>query len=151
MDGDINRLLRFGEDSREVEGIPEEKLGIAEAWARNICNDAVKPAVPTIISALGGLSGTTPKYKFLGNSELMLTIYSVPIEDRVRLQDIVADQSETIIETIKSHHGASLKSGGRNSESGTIRRTTLRSLSRLIAEKKVEYRGSKKTGGYYLK
>ena len=35
--------------TKEVEGIPEDKLEIAEAWLRNICNDSVKPAVAATI------------------------------------------------------------------------------------------------------
>lgn len=40
-------VLLFGvnDKTKEVEGIPEEKLDIAEAWLRNICNDSIKPAV----------------------------------------------------------------------------------------------------------
>lgn len=35
--------------THEVEGIPLEKLDIAETWVRNLCNDAVKPAVVATI------------------------------------------------------------------------------------------------------
>ena len=44
-------VLLFGinDKTKEVEGIPEDKLDIAEAWLRNICNDSVKPAIVATI------------------------------------------------------------------------------------------------------
>ena len=136
--------------------------------------------VPVIISASGKLSGATPEYRLLGNSELMLTIYSAPIEDRSRLHDIATTKlapDETISGGIKP------ESGGIKPESGGIKydtqsqdeallaivskhpgskvdvlqsimgsayRSIERSLARLVADRKIEYRGSKKTGGYFI-
>ena len=42
-------LFGINDKTREIEGIPEDKLEIAEAWLRNICNDSVKPAVVATI------------------------------------------------------------------------------------------------------
>ena len=42
-------LFGVNDKSHEVEGIPEDKLEIAETWLRDICNDSVKPAVPATI------------------------------------------------------------------------------------------------------
>jgi predicted HTH transcriptional regulator len=42
-------LFGINDKTKEVEVIPEDKLDIAEAWLRNICNDSVKPAVVATI------------------------------------------------------------------------------------------------------
>lgn len=136
--------------------------------------------VPVIISASGRLSGTTPKYRLLGNSELMLTIYSVPIEDRERLKEITTASltvneginetinggkgineglnetikpesggiNETISETIKLSPGISLINLAEKIGKG--RATVARHIADLKRRGIIEYRGSKKTGGYYL-
>ena len=44
--------------------------------------------VPVIITASGQLSGMNPEYRLLGDSELLLTIHSVPIENREKLREI---------------------------------------------------------------
>ena len=38
-------LFGINDKTKEVEGIPEDKLEIAETWLRDICNDSVRPAV----------------------------------------------------------------------------------------------------------
>ncbi len=53
-------LFGINDKTHEVEGVPENKLEIAEAWLRDICNDSVKPAVPATIRkiAVQDSSGT---------------------------------------------------------------------------------------------
>ena len=63
--------------------------------------------------------------------------YDTSEQDKV-LMGIISKQPGIKLDTIQA-------------EIKTSRRTTLRSLSRLIARQKIEYRGSKKTGGYYTK
>jgi len=46
--------------------------------------------VPVIIAASTKLTDKPPKYELLGDSELKLTIYSVPVDDRARLKDLVS-------------------------------------------------------------
>lgn len=46
--------------------------------------------VPVILSASGRLSGIRPEYRLLGDSELQLTIFAVPVENRGKLRKIAA-------------------------------------------------------------
>ena len=55
---------------------------------------------------------------------------------------------ETINETIKNSPGISLL--GLVARTKKSRATVARTIAKLRSEGKVEYRGSKKTGGYYL-
>ena len=142
--------------------------------------------VPVILSASGRLSGKRPEYKLLGESELLLTIHSVPIDDRKKLREMITSSgetinsgrktiresggtikstggvinkvgetinhvaettSETIIDTIKSNPGISLV--GIVERAGRSRATVARVVATLKKEGCVEYRGSKKTGGYF--
>ena len=57
--------------------------------------------------------------------------------------------SETISETIKNNPGISLLELVTKTKKS--RSTVARAMAKLRSEGKVEYRGSKKTGGYYLK
>ena len=56
--------------------------------------------------------------------------------------------NETINETIKNSPGISLL--GLVARTKKSRATVARTIAKLRSEGKVEYRGSKKTGGYYL-
>ena len=142
--------------------------------------------VPVIFSASGRLSGKRPKYKLLGESELLLTIHSAPIDDRRKLREMITSSGETIksgnkttresgetiksnsrvinkagetinhaaetmvetiSETIKSNPGISLI--GIVQKVGRSRATVARLVATLKKEGCVEYRGSKKTGGYF--
>ena len=142
--------------------------------------------VPIILSASGRLSGKRPEYKLLGESELLLTIHSVPIDDRKKLHEMITSSGETIksgnkttresgetiksnsrvinkagetinhaaetmietiSETIKSNPGISLI--GIVQKVGRSRATVARLVATLKKEGCVEYRGSKKTGGYF--
>lgn len=38
-------LLGVNDKTREIEGVDVEKLDVVETWVRNICNDAIKPAI----------------------------------------------------------------------------------------------------------
>ena len=142
--------------------------------------------VPIILSASGRLSGKRPEYKLLGESELLLTIHSVPIDDRKKLHEMIMYSSETIKsgnkttresgETIKSNSGVINKAGetinhaaetmvetisetiksnpgisliGIVQKVGRSRATVARLVATLKKEGCVEYRGSKKTGGYF--
>lgn len=49
--------------------------------------------VPVIYMATQKLAGKSPVYKLFGDSELMLTIFSAPIDDRASLEAIVKDLS----------------------------------------------------------
>lgn len=55
-------LLVFGVDdkSRDIVGLPLDRLGTVEAWIREICNDAVDPPIAPSITAmeLPGLDGS---------------------------------------------------------------------------------------------
>lgn len=42
-------LLGVNDKTREVEGLPEDRLDDIETWVRNICNDGVKPAISATI------------------------------------------------------------------------------------------------------
>ena len=142
--------------------------------------------VPVILSASGRLSGKCPEYKLLGESELLLTIHSAPIDDRKKLREMITSSGETInsgdktirasgetiksgegkigkvvetinhaaetlgetiSETIKSSPGISLI--GIVEKVGRSRATVARVVAALKKEGCVEYRGSKKTGGYF--
>ena len=148
--------------------------------------------IPVIISDTGKLSGMTPQYRLLDDSELMLTIPSAPIDDRVRLHQLVksglshhkndgknagdginegikatgdgikgADDGITpaddgisdgikakISVAVKEHPG--IKVPGLVLLVGKSKPTVERAVVRLKKERIIEYRGSKKTGGYYL-
>ena len=142
--------------------------------------------VPVILSASDRLSGRQPEYKLLGESELLLTIYSVPIDDRKKLREMITSSGETTNsghktikesgETIKSNNGVINKVGetinhaaetmgetisdtiksnpgisliGIVEKVGRSRATVARIVATLKKEGCVEYRGSKKTGGYF--
>jgi predicted HTH transcriptional regulator len=179
-------LFGVNDKTHNVDGIPEDKLEIAEAWLRNICNDSVKPAIPAtirkvlvcdadgkerfivrldvpkslfvhegphgyfyrigsskrkmppemlarlfqqrsqtrlIMSASSRLSGSSPTYRLLGDSELLLTIYSVPIENRERLQEMVTTQ--VAAKTHPSNHPSS----GKNTQAAAKNRPSDRPSS----------------------
>lgn len=135
--------------------------------------------VPVILSASDRLSGRQPEYKLLGESELLLSIYSAPIDDRKKLREMIVSSgetinsgektikvsgetikfgcetinpageamNETINETIKSNPGISLV--GIVEKVGKSRATVARAVAALKEAGCVEYRGSKKTGGYF--
>ena len=142
--------------------------------------------VPVILSASDRLSGKFPEYKLLGESELLLTIHSAPIDDRKKLRELITSSGETINsgrktirvagETIKSGNGMVSKVGeavihvaeamdetinetiksnpgisliGIVEKVGRSRATVARVVAALKKEGCVEYRGSKKTGGYF--
>ena len=121
-----------------------------------------------------------------GESELLLTIHSVPIDDRKKLREMMTSSGETINsgrktiresgETIKSNGGVINKVGetinhvaetmsemisdtiksnpgislvGIVERVGRSRSTVARVVAILKKEGCVEYRGSKKTGGYF--
>ena len=142
--------------------------------------------VPVILSASDRLSGKFPEYKLLGESELLLTIHSAPIDDRKKLRELITSSGETINsgrktirgagETIKSGNGMISKVGeavihvaeamdetinetiksnpgisliGIVEKVGRSRATVARVVAALKKEGCVEYRGSKKTGGYF--
>ena len=58
-------------------------------------------------------------------------------------------QDEALLDIVSKHPGC--KVDAIQSITGFAYRSIERSLARLVAEMKIEYRGSKKTGGYYLK
>ena len=142
--------------------------------------------VPVILSASDRLSGRQPEYKLLGESELLLSIYSAPIDDRKKLRAMITSSGETTNsgrktikeagETIKSNSGVINKVGetinhaaetmgetindtiksnpgisliGIVEKVGRSRATVARIVATLKKEGYVEYRGSKKTGGYF--
>ena len=133
--------------------------------------------IPVIISDTGKLSGMLPKYRLLDDSELMLTIPSAPIDDREKLQRLVkgggnvlinvpinagADSNvpinvpinaETINVPINSKVLKVIKQNpGINREKLAEKlQVDVKTIGRAIAalSRKVEHRGSKKTGGYY--
>ncbi|MCF8005354.1 MAG: putative DNA binding domain-containing protein [Chromatiaceae bacterium] len=45
-------VLGIDDKSREVRGIPPEKLDIVESWLRSICNDAIDPPLDCVIRKL---------------------------------------------------------------------------------------------------
>jgi len=45
-------VLGVNDKTREVIGIPREKLGIVEQFIRNVCNDSIKPSLPVTIIAM---------------------------------------------------------------------------------------------------
>ena len=45
-------LFGVNDKTHAIEGVPFDKLEIAETWLRNICNDSVKPALPATIRKL---------------------------------------------------------------------------------------------------
>ena len=154
--------------------------------------------VPVIMSDTGKLSGMTPRYRLLDDSELMLTIPSAPIDDRTKLHQLVksgiihhnydvkdvkdgiSDGIKTADDGIKDGHdgikvvgdGISAVDDGRFDGIkakisvavkkhpgirvpelvlivGKSKPTIERAVAQLKKETVIEYRGSKKTGGYY--
>ena len=198
MGGDITRLLRLGEDSVcEFKSMRIPGKRVVSPDSKEIADDIAAAANAAGATFLLGVDDKThevegiPEYRLLGNSELMLTIYSVPIEDRARLQEIAtvkqsADETINADETISGTLNGTLKGvdGTLNPESGTLsgilndtarkvldyisghggcqassiiedlempRDTLNKVIKRLVDSKLVERRGSKKTGGYYLR
>ena len=45
-------LLGVYDKTREIQGIPKEKLDVAEGWIRSICNDAIEPPLDCVIRKL---------------------------------------------------------------------------------------------------
>ena len=58
--------------------------------------------VPVILSASGKLSGKRPKYELLGDSELKLTIFAAPAEDKAALKRIAAGLSTGALQTVQT-------------------------------------------------
>ena len=52
--------------------------------------------VPVILSASRHLSGVKPEYRLLGESELLLTISSAPVDDRKKLREIVLTKTAQV-------------------------------------------------------
>ena len=67
--------------------------GALPGVARERIMDKRGEGVPVILTASGKLSGVQPEYRLLGESELMLTIFAVPVDDRKKLRDIAATLS----------------------------------------------------------
>lgn len=63
-------------------------MRLLEETHRERIMDKRGEGVPVIISASGRLSGVRPEYRLLGGSELMLTIHSVPVDDRRKLREL---------------------------------------------------------------
>ena len=74
-------------------------------------------------------------------------ISGAPINDAIRAPENETI-NETINESIKNSPGISLL--GLVARTKKSRATVARTIAKLRSEGKVEYRGSKKTGGYYL-
>ena len=72
----------------------------------------------------------------------------IPYEPDLGRDAINDTINETINETIKNSPGISLL--GLVARTKKSRATVARTIAKLRSEGKVEYRGSKKTGGYYL-
>ncbi|SIQ82551.1 Putative DNA-binding domain-containing protein [Alkalispirochaeta americana] len=45
-------VLRVGDKTRDILGIPAEKLDIVEGWLRSICNDSIDPPLDCVIREL---------------------------------------------------------------------------------------------------
>lgn len=58
--------------------------------------------VPVILSASGKLSGKRPKYELLGDSELKLTIFAAPADDKSALNKIAASLSRGTSQTLQT-------------------------------------------------
>jgi predicted HTH transcriptional regulator len=58
--------------------------------------------VPVILSASGKLSGKRPKYEPLGDSELKLTIFAAPADDKAALKKIAVGLSTGSMQTIQT-------------------------------------------------
>ena len=52
--------------------------------------------IPVILSASGRLSGVRPEYRLLGESELLLTISSAPVDNRKKLREIVLKKTTQV-------------------------------------------------------
>ena len=144
------------------------------------------------MSDTGKLSGMTPQYRLLDDSELMLTIPSAPIDDRVKLHQLVkrgishrkddgrnvgdgindgikaigdgikvvddgiTPADDGINDGIKAKISVAIKEhpGIKVPELallvGRSKPTVERSVAQLKKEGRIEFRGSKKAGGYYL-
>jgi len=59
--------------------------------------------VPVIIAASTKLASNPPKYEILGDSEIKLTIYSVPVNDRVAVRKIALELSRSSASALQTH------------------------------------------------
>ena len=85
MNNCIEEMVRLGEDSvLEVKSIRIPGKHVVEPDAKDIADE---------IAAVANSSGVQPEYRLLGESELMLTIFAVPVDDRKKLRDIAATLS----------------------------------------------------------
>ena len=69
---------------------------------RSCIMDRRGEGVPVILSASGKLSGKCPKYELLGDSELKLTIFAPPADDKNALNKIAASLSSGALQTIQA-------------------------------------------------
>ena len=58
--------------------------------------------VPVILSASGKLSGKRPKYELIDDSELKLTIFAAPADDKAALKKIAAGLSTGAMQTVQT-------------------------------------------------
>ena len=58
--------------------------------------------VPVILSASSKLSGKRPKYELLGDSELKLTIFAAPADDKAALKNIATGLSTGTLQTVQT-------------------------------------------------
>ena len=58
--------------------------------------------VPVILSASSKLSGKRPKYELLGDSELKLTIFAAPADDKAALKKIATGLSTGTLQTVQT-------------------------------------------------
>ena len=58
--------------------------------------------VPVILSASGKLSGKRPKYELLDDSELKLTIFAAPADDKAALKRIAVGLSTGSLQTVQT-------------------------------------------------
>jgi predicted HTH transcriptional regulator len=58
--------------------------------------------VPVILSASGKLSGKRPKYELIDDSELKLTIFAAPADDKAALKKIAAGLSTGTLQTVQT-------------------------------------------------
>ena len=72
--------------------------------------------VPVILSASGRLSGVRPEYRLLGDSELLLTISSAPVDDRKKLRAIVLKKNTQVRGRVVENTKAATQVGGGNAQ-----------------------------------
>ena len=72
---------------------------------RSCIMDRRGEGVPVILSASGKLSGRCPKYELLDDSELKLTIFAAPAEDKNALVKIAASLSSGALHTVQTFTG----------------------------------------------